>query len=109
MIKFQEFVSYAGDADRPDSHFLLTTPMVIYRFHRKWWIQVDTETRTDWEQHNRVSFRSGFGIGHMLSPRFGLMIKSEIPWGKHRSVGVGGPEGDWRLTVSLIWYRPGKK
>jgi hypothetical protein len=98
LVKFQQFVSFAGDRDRPDSTFLLTTPQLLYRFRRRWWLLADTEMKTDWERDNHASFRSGFGIGRIVSSRYGLLIKPEVPWGGHR-------EGDWTLRISLTRYR----
>ena len=98
LVKFQQHVSFAGDADRPDSNFLLTTPTLLYRFHRKWWIHADTEMKTDWERGNHASFRSSFGIGRMFASRYGVLIKPEVPWGPHR-------EGDWALKLVITRHR----
>ena len=98
LVKLQNFVSFAGAGSRPDVNYLLTTPTVFYRFHRRWWVLLDTEAKTNWERDHRVSFRSGIQVGHAVSPRIALFVKNEAPWGEHR-------EGDWALKVGMIVYR----
>lgn len=98
LVKLQEFVSFAGDSDRPDSNHLLTTPTLVYRVRPRWWILLDTEIKTDWERDNQLSFRTGFQLGRVLSPRFAIAVKPEIPWGRHR-------EGDWALKTLFTWFR----
>jgi hypothetical protein len=98
FVKLQDFVSVAGDADRPDIHYFLVTPTVLWRLTRSWWIVADSESKTDWKRGNATSFRSGFQIGKMLSPRLGVWIKSEIPWGPNRL-------GSWTLKLTAFWTR----
>jgi hypothetical protein len=99
LIKLHEHVSFAGDATRPDVNYLQTTPSVVYNFRRLWWVSLDTEATTDWQRENRVSFRSGVELGHVvLGRRFGLSVKPEIPWGVNRT-------GDWTVKVILTRYR----
>jgi hypothetical protein len=98
FVKFQDFVSVAGDANRPDINYLLITPTILWRLTREWWIVADSESRTDWEHGNTTSFKSGLQIGKMLSPRFGMWVKSEIPWGPNRL-------GSWTLKVTAFWTR----
>jgi len=98
FVKVQDFISVAGDADRPDIHYLLITPTILWRLTRFWWIVADSESRTDWEHGDTTSFRSGFQIGRMITPRFGIWVKSEIPWGPHRL-------GSWTLKLTAFWTR----
>jgi len=98
FVKLQQFVSFAGDPDRPDSNHLLATPTLVYRVRPRWWILLDTEIKTDWERDNHLSFRTGFQVGHVVTPRLAIAVKPEVPWGGHR-------EGDWALKTILTWYR----
>lgn len=71
LIKFQNFVSVAGEDDRPDINYFLVTPTSLRRISRSWWIVVDSESKIDWERDNRTSFKSGLQVGKMMSPRVG--------------------------------------
>jgi len=93
FIKLQDYVSVAGEDDRPDVNYFLVTPTFLYRVSRTWWIVADSESKTDWERDDITSFKSGFQIGKMFSPRFGMWVKSEIPWGPDRL-------GDWTLKLT---------
>ena len=98
FIKAQQYVSFAGESDRAESNHLLTTPTFVRRVGSRWWILLDTEIRTDWERDNHTSFRSGFQVGRILTPRFAIAVKPEIPWGGHR-------EGDFAVKTIFTWYR----
>ncbi|MBI3483828.1 MAG: hypothetical protein HY012_01570 [Acidobacteria bacterium] len=98
FVRLHQFSSFAGNGNRTDVNYLLVAPTLLYRFHRRWWVLVDTEIKTDWEFDNRRAYRSGFEIGHVVNPRFALAVRSEIPWGKNR-------EGDWTLKIILTRYR----
>jgi hypothetical protein len=98
LIRLHEHLSFAGDATRPDVNYLQTTPTVVYNFRRHWWVTLDTEATTDWQRDNRVSFRSGVELGHVVLGQFGISVKPEIPWGVNRS-------GDWTVKVVLTRYR----
>ena len=103
LIRLHEHVSFAGDASRPGVNYLQTTPSVIYNFRRAWWLSLDTEATTDWQRDNRISFRSGVELGHIIRKGFGLKgfglsFKPEIPWGVNRA-------GDWTVKVILTRYR----
>lgn len=97
FVKVQDFISFAGDDRRPNIHFLLTTPTVLYRLTPRWWILVDTESKTNWERDDRTSFRSGFAVGYTFNRRVTAWIKPEVPWGGNR-------EGDWALKIALVLY-----
>jgi hypothetical protein len=98
FIKFQNFFSVAGEDDRPDLNYFLVTPTILRRISRSWWVVVDSESKTDWKRDNMTSFKSGFQIGKMMSPRFGVWVKPEIPWGQNRL-------GDWTVKATAILTR----
>jgi hypothetical protein len=98
LVKLQQQVSFAGNSSRPDVNALLTTPTVLYRFQRRWWVLLDTEVKTNWELNNRSSFRTGLELGYVVNRRLALIVKTEVPWGPNR-------EADWVLKVTLTRYR----
>ncbi len=98
LAKVQQYVSVAGNRNRPDVNHLLVTPTLLYTLNPRWWILVDTETKTDWENDNRSSFKSGIQVGHVVSARFAVYLKHEIHWGEFR-------EGDFNLKLAFTWYR----
>ena len=104
FVKLHQFVSFAGPSDRRDFNYLLSTPTLVYRFRPRWWVGMDTEVKTDWEQDNHVSFRSGLEIGHVVTPRLALAVKLEVPWGAHREAAPSVP-GDWALKLIITRYR----
>ena len=104
FVKLHQFVSFAGPSDRRDFNYLLSTPTLVYRFRPRWWVGMDTEVKTDWEQDNQVSFRSGLEIGHVVKPRYALAVKLEVPWGGHREAAPSVP-GDWALKQIITRYR----
>jgi len=95
LTKFQDFISFAGNGNRPEIHYHLITPTLLYRYTRKSWILLDTEAKINWQLDNRVSYRSGVQFGRMFNSRIGLWVKPEIPWGKNR-------EGDWFLKFAVV-------
>lgn len=98
FVKVQEFESFAGPSSRPDVSYLLITPTALWRVSRRWWMLVDSESRTSWTLDGTTSFRSGLLFGRMLTPRAGLSLKLEVPWGNHRL-------GDWTLKASYYYAR----
>ena len=98
FVKFQDYFSFAGDGKRPDVNYLLITPTALYRVTKTWFLLADSESKTDWKNGGQTSFKSGLEIGKMLSPRFGLWIKSEVPWGPHR-------QGDFTIKLTAFWTR----
>jgi len=99
LVRVQDFISIAGVGDRPDVHALFVNPTLNYIPAKRWAVQVEAETRTNWKNQNRTDFRVGFGAGKVLTPRFFLGVKCEVPIGPTRS-------GDWTLKVINIFYRP---
>jgi len=97
-VKFQEFESFAGPSSRPDISYLLITPTVLWRVSRRYWVLVDSESRTSWTLDGTTSYRSGLLVGRMFTPRVGFSMKAEVPWGNHRL-------GDWTLKANLYWTR----
>src|SRR5262245_34749625 len=95
LAKFQDFVSFAGNGNRPEIHNLLITPTLLWRYSRKSWILLDTEAKINWELDIRISYRSGVQFGRMFSRKIGLWVKPEIPWGKNR-------EADWFLKFAVV-------
>src|SRR5258705_8681530 len=96
FIKLQDYVSVAGDDNRPDINYFLVTPTLLYRVSRTFWIVADSESKTDWKRDDMTSNKSGFLFGKMLTPRLGMTVKTEVPWGPDRL-------GDW--TVKLVAFR----
>ena len=68
LTKVQDFISFAGGDDRPDIHFLLITPTMLWRISGRSWILFDTEALTDWKKGNRTNFKSGLQLGRMFTP-----------------------------------------
>jgi hypothetical protein len=98
LIKMQEFVSVAGDSQRPDINFLLVTPAFFYRVKHRWWIFADTETKSNWKVNGRTGVKSGLQLGRVMTPRFGVWVKPEVWWGPNR-------DGNWNVKFGLVWYR----
>ena len=97
-VKFQEFESFAGTSSRPDISYLLITPTALWRVSRRYWVLVDSESRTSWTLHGTTSYRSGLLVGRMFTPRAGFSLKAEVPWGNHRL-------GDWTLKANFYLTR----
>jgi hypothetical protein len=98
FVKIQEFESFAGPSSRPDVSYLLITPTYLTRVAQRYWFLVDSESRTDWTRGSTTSYRSGLLVGTMFSPKVGLSLKAEVPWGNHRL-------GEWTLKATLFWTR----
>jgi hypothetical protein len=98
FVKVQDFVSIAGDADRPDFHYLLITPIWLHAIGRQWWVMLDTETKTNWEDDGRTGVKSGVQVGRAFKGRFGMWVKPEVWWGPNQS-------GQWNLKIGLVWHR----
>ena len=95
LLKFQDYVSVAGDTARPDLHYLTTTPLLVWRFKRKWWTQLDGETKTHFEAAGRTAYKAGALLGRMFNGKTGASVKVEVPFGGYR-------EGDVTIKLSLI-------
>jgi hypothetical protein len=97
-VKIQDYISVAGVGDRPDVNVLFINPTLNYIPARRWLVQAEVESRTNWKNRNRTDFRVGFGAGKVMSRRFFLGIKCEVPIGPTRL-------GDWTIKVTNIFYR----
>ncbi len=97
-VKAQNFLSIAGDRDRPDVNFLLITPTVIRKLGRASWVLADTETKTDWRRDRLTGVKSGLQIGHIVARGFGVWVKPEVWWGANQ-------DGRWNLKTGIVWYR----
>jgi hypothetical protein len=97
-LKVQDWISFAGDGERPDLHYLTVTPTLLWRLSPRWWTVVDAESTSDWELDGQTSFRVGLALGRMLSPRYGLSLKAELPFGGH-------PQTDWTLKAVFFATR----
>ena len=98
LVKFQEFISFAGAGNRPDVHALFINPTLNFIPIKRWLVQADVESGTNWKNENRTDFRVGFGVGRVMNRKFFLGIKSEIPIGATRS-------GNWTLKIITTFYR----
>ncbi|HMG33754.1 MAG TPA: hypothetical protein VKM94_07445 [Blastocatellia bacterium] len=101
LVKFQEAKSFAGPSGRPDLNYFLITPAFFYRVAKRWWIQADAESLTDWTKDNQTNFRVGLQVGRVINPKFALAVKPEIPFGGRRP-------GDWTIKITWTWYRQGR-
>lgn len=99
FVKVHGFISVAGAGSRPAVNALLINPTLNYLPARRWLVQADAESRTNWQNQNRTDFRVGFGAGKVLTPKLFLGIKCEVPMGGTRL-------GDWTVKVINILYRP---
>lgn len=98
-VKFQEYVSFAGAGGRPGVNLLFINPNLTYIPARRWALQAEAESRTNWKNGNRTDFRVGFGAGKVMNHRWFLALKCEVPIGPTRS-------GDWTIKVVNIFYKP---
>lgn len=98
LVKFQDYISIGGVGDRPGVHALFVNPTLNYIPARRWLVQADVESRTNWKNDSRTDFRVGFGAGRVMTSRLFLGIKCEVPMGPTRPV-------DWTFKVINIFYR----
>jgi len=98
LLKMQDYISVAGDDARADVHYLATTPYLLVLLKKRWWLQLETEAKTNFEASADTSFKSAVAIGRMLNRNMGVWIKPEVPWGPHR-------EGDFTLKTSLFYVK----
>jgi hypothetical protein len=96
-VKVQDYFSIAGVGDRPDVNALFINPTLNYIPARRWLVHADVESRTNWKNENRTDLRVGFGAGKVLTRRFFLGVKCEVPIGATRS-------GDWTMKITNIFY-----
>ena len=96
-LKFQDFISVAGDDERADAHFFLITPTLIHKLTARSWILVDVESRTDWLA-DVSGVKTGVQFGYILPAGFGVWVKPEVWAGAGRG-------GEWNFKTGLVWYR----
>jgi len=85
FVKVQDYLSVAGDTDRPDLHYLTITPLLVWRVKgAPYWMQLDAETQTDWTRDARTGYKAGFLLGRMTKQRSGTWIKAEVGVGPYR-------------------------
>lgn len=85
LVKVQDYISVAGASDRPDLHFMTVTPLLVWRLKGKpFWLQLDAESRTDWNAQGHTGYKVGFLFGRMTRKRFGAWIKAEVGLGPYR-------------------------
>jgi hypothetical protein len=96
-VKVQDYFSIAGVSDRPDVNALFINPTLNYVPARRWLVQAEVESRTNWKNDKRTDLRVGFGAGRVLTRRFFLGVKCEVPIGATRS-------GDWTMKITNIFY-----
>jgi hypothetical protein len=96
FIKTQDYISFAGQSDRADIHYMTVQPFLAIKLSDRWWVGADTEVKVNWERDNERSCKSGVILLRMWTKSFGTWVKPEIPWGPNR-------EGDWILKASFFW------
>ena len=94
-IKFQDYVSFAGNPGRKNIHFFAITPTFLRRIKKRFWVVVDSESNTNWLANGQTWFKSGLLTGYMLTHRVGIWVKGEVPYGQYRQT-------DWMLKASLF-------
>ena len=97
LIRFQNFFSVAGKSSRPNINYFVAAPALIGRLTGRWWYTADTELRWNWRSH-LGSGVSGFLVGRLVSGKFGIAFKPEIPWGPGRA-------GDFNLKFAVFKIR----
>ena len=98
FLKLQDYISVAGDDTRRDVHYLSATPLLVWRLKNKpYWMQLDGETKTDFQNHDRTAFKAGFLLGRMVKRR-GFWIKPEVYWGPTR-------EADFAIKIGFFSVR----
>jgi hypothetical protein len=96
FVKFQDWWGFAGESDRPAVHYFTVTPLLLRRISKLWWTSIDTESNTNWEHNGATSYKAGLLFGRMLSPRTGVSLKVEVPYGE-------GQTSNW--TVKAVIFR----
>jgi hypothetical protein len=98
FLKLQDYISVAGDDDRRDLHYLTATPLMVWRLKNKpYWVQLDGETKTDFNNHNQTDYKAGFLVGRMVKRR-GFWIKPEVYWGPAR-------DADFAIKIGFFSVR----
>jgi hypothetical protein len=85
LIKVQDYFSVAGAGDRPNLHYMTITPLLVWRLKDKpYWIQVDGEAQTNWNNDAHTGLKTGFLLGR-ITKRRGMWIKFEVGMGPYRT------------------------
>jgi hypothetical protein len=96
FTKFQDFVSFAGDDDRRDVHYLTVNPVYVRFLPSRRFFLIDTEGIADWERGGTIFWKSGLLVGTALRHRRAVWVKLEVPWGEHR-------RSEWSLKASIAF------
>jgi hypothetical protein len=102
FVKLQDYFSVAGKQDRADLHYFTTTPLLVWRVRRKWWVQFDSEAKTNFQASGHTGFKSGFLIGRVVKGKMGVWVKPEVGWGRYR-------EADFAIKTSFFRVRTQEK
>lgn len=97
--KLQDYISFAGDSKRPDVHNFSVRPIFVWRFHQRWWTQIEAESVTDFEKANHTSFWTGVALGRMMNRKTGVWVKPEIGLGPYRPF-------DFAIRLSVFSVKP---
>ena len=98
FVRLHDHVSFAGDDDRADVHFLEIVPTLIWNYRPGWWTLLSSQVIVDWENDGATRQSTGIEIGHVVRRRWGVAMKPELFWGANRA-------GDWKVTLSVTRYR----
>ena len=99
FVKFQDYISCAGNGNRTDIHYTNVDATLLWKFRKRWWVVTDTEMNANWKKGGSTWFKSGLLVGRMINPTFGVWFKPEIPYGRESG-------GGWILKSSFFWVRP---
>jgi hypothetical protein len=83
-LKVQDFISVAGDKDRPDLHYMTITPLLLWRFGGPYWMHVEAEAQANWKTGGQTGYKAGILFGRMAKGRLGVWIKVEAGMGRYR-------------------------
>lgn len=97
--KLQDYVSFAGDGKRPDVHYLSVYPIFVWRFHRRWWTQIEAESTTNFQNSNHTGFWTSVALGRMMSRKMGVWLKPQIGLGPYRPF-------DFAIRLSVFSIKP---
>ncbi|MGE0639955.1 MAG: transporter [Thermoanaerobaculia bacterium] len=98
FVRLHDHLSFAGDDDRADVHFLEIVPTLIWNYRPGWWTLLTSPVIVDWENGGSTRQSTGIEIGHVVRRRWGVAVKPELFWGSNRA-------GDWKVTFSVTRYR----
>jgi hypothetical protein len=96
-MRFQHYVSVAGNGSRPNINYTVVDPIVGWSIARRSWVFTNTEFKWDWRT-KLGSATTGVQVGHMISGNMGIWIKPEIPWGPGRT-------GGFNIKAGVVLFR----